>query len=330
MLYENHHEAIISYDVFKTVETIINENRRYDTQHAYNHHPWSDHIFRGLIYCEKCGRHMNGIANRRKIDKETGEEIRQVVYKCPGNRTGDCENPTITESRIGEIVANILLNLSRAKQCFSSFKHPLELEQAILSGIALNSVEALTCDSLNGIWDTLRRFKTDESFKIFDGQPGRQSKKNNPEIDNLLKERTRMHKKLARLDEAYYNRVRSMSIEEYKAKSEELVSNLAQIDAELGRVREIAPEKSTIESVYKEMHKMESLVGGKRTHHAVWQNLIRAWDSESIRDVIEGCVDSIRIKDGFVSRIVLLDGTSISLTYDKNAVKAYKRRTRRE
>ena len=314
MIVRDHHPAIISRQDFDTVQELIKSQKRYgDGRHA--HKPWSDHLFRSLIFCDDCGRHMNGTANRTYADGIT----RSVAYWCPDARRGTCKNRSVQERQISDFVLSLFRNLITANKQFSTIRDTETLEDILVSASTLRSIDHIDPSSISAIWDVLHRFRSDESYQMAGGQPGRKHRIVAPEEEELKKERLRIYKALKRAEDSYLSpdQKRPISAERYQARIDDLQGQIDEIDRKLGRLRTGTTDIVGSEEVWRAMDKLVSMPEIARQRILQYTDYINDLDRRKARTLLESFIDSVRVHDSRITCIQLLDGTSIRFTYTR-------------
>ena len=316
ILVPEHHPAIISKGTWEKVQETIKERSTYESAKGHNHRPWSDHVLRSLVYCDVCGRRMIGTASRRYAGDN---KARAVTYTCPGTKEGKCSNTTAQQRTICDITLSLLRNVIRAKESMSRIKSPEQLSDALCTGIVLHDIDHIAPADIAGLYDDLRRYRSDASYTTAGGFPGRRQRTVAPEEAALKKEQHRLHTALTRLDDAYFGNRRPLPEETYRKRRQETQEAIREVEEKLGRLRtEAMPSMSTAEVIKNiaALIKQEALWKPKALEYT---DYMPALDQAATREALEHIVDSIRVKDGKVRCITLLDGTSLHPVYVDDA-----------
>ena len=66
-VFENHHEPIVSKEMFKLAQELRNKKYKQNTSGAKTKH---NYIFSGMCVCNECGSGMSGVTIKRKINEK--------------------------------------------------------------------------------------------------------------------------------------------------------------------------------------------------------------------------------------------------------------------
>lgn len=316
ILTENHHPAIITKGTWEKVQEIIKERSTYESAKGHNHRPWSEHVLRSLVYCDVCGRRMIGTASRTYAGDA---KARAVTYTCPEAREGKCGNTTAQQRTICDITLSLLRNIIRAKESMSRIKSPEQLSDALCTGIVLHDIDHIAPADIAGLYDDLRRYRSDASYTTAGGFPGRRQRSVAPEEAALKKEQHRLHTALTRLDDSYFGGKRPLPEETYRKRRQETQQALQAVEEKLGRLRtEAMPSMSTADVVKNiaELMKQDALWKPKALEYTDYMPVL---DQAATREALEHIIDNIRVREGRVRCITLLDGTSLHPVYRDDA-----------
>lgn len=312
ILVPDHHPAIIDKGTWEQVQKIIKERSKYEHSKGHNHRPWSDHVLRSLVYCDVCGKRMIGTASRTYAGDT---KARAVTYTCPQSREGKCKNASCQQRTICDITLSLFRNLIMAKESMSKIKSPDKLSDVLCTGIVLHDIDHIAPEDTAGLYDELRRYRSDASYTTAGGFPGRRQRMIAPEEAELKKEQHRLHTALTRLDDSYFGGKRPLPEETYRKRRAETQAALQSVEVRLGRLRaESMPSMTTAEIVkaIADLVKQEALWKPKALSYTDYMPKL---DQTQMREALEHIIDSIRVRDGRVRCITLLDGTSLHPVY---------------
>ena len=310
-----HHPAIITKSMWDQVQSLIIERRTYESNKEHHHRPWSSHVLRSLVYCDICNTRMIGTASRTYAGEDN---IRAVTYTCPEAKTGKCSNTTAQQRIICDIVFSLLRNIIRAKESMSKVKNPDQLSDILCTGIVLRDIERIDPADAAGLYDELRRYRSDASYTTAGGFPGRRQRTIAPEEEKLKREQHRLHTALVRLDDSYFSGKRPLPEETYRRRRNETQTALQDVEAKLGRLRaESMPSMSTADTI--------KAIAAFAKQDVIWKpkaleykDYMPQLDQTQTRETLEHIIDSIRVKNGKIRCITLTDGTSLHLMYYKD------------
>ena len=158
MIYD-HHPSIFTLEEHQAMLAFLMKNKRMTNEVGRFHRGENVHIFSGLVFCGKCGTKMTSTPGRLHVDG-----YRPSNYCCPHRRkTHECDNPTVSDTMVGEFVLNYIVNMLNAKISFSSIHSPAELETNLLYGNTFSDVEHVDLNGLNEFYNLLSRYGSDSS-----------------------------------------------------------------------------------------------------------------------------------------------------------------------
>ena len=246
-------------------------------------------------------------------------KARAVTYTCPEAREGKCGNTTAQQRTICDITLSLLRNIIRAKESMSRIKSPEQLSDALCTGIVLHDIDHIAPADIAGLYDDLRRYRSDASYTTAGGFPGRRQRSVAPEEAALKKEQHRLHTALTRLDDSYFGGKRPLPEETYRKRRQETQQALQAVEEKLGRLRtEAMPSMSTADVVKNiaELMKQDALWKPKALEYTDYMPVL---DQAATREALEHIIDNIRVREGRVRCITLLDGTSLHPVYRDDA-----------
>lgn len=311
ILVPDHHPAIFTLEEHEAMLRILEENSRNKNSVGKQCLRENIHIFSGIAFCGKCGSKMVSTPGRLHADG-----YRASNYSCPKRRkTHECDNPTISDTVLGEFIINYVLNMLNAKKEFSKIKTPEELEKRLLQGSTFSSVSRIEQNGLNEFYNLLSRYGSDSSFKITSARKKKRAAVD-PEIESLRREKEKQERALQRLQDLYLYSDNAMSEKGFILRKTEITSRLEQINAQLGMSSRGINSSITDE----EFIKMAShiLISRQLTdrEYIYFVNLAKAVSPDILQRYMETILDSVQVSDGRITCIVFKNGLVHKFIYD--------------
>ena len=303
ILVPDHHPAIFTLEEHEAMLRILEENSRNKNSVGKQCLRENVHIFSGIAFCGKCGSKMVSTPGRLHADG-----YRSSNYSCPKRRkTHECDNPTISDTVLGEFIINYVLNMLNAKKEFSKIKTPEELEKKLLQGSTFSSVSRIEQNGLNEFYNLLSRYGSDSSFKITSARKKKRAAVD-PEIESLRREKEKQERALQRLQDLYLYSDNAMSEKGFILRKTEITSRLEQINAQLGMSSRGINSSITDE----EFIKMASHILISRQledrEYIYFVNLAKAVSPDILQQYMGAILDSVQISDGKITCIVFKNG----------------------
>lgn len=303
ILVPDHHPAIFTLEEHEAMLRILEENSRNKNSVGKQCLRENVHIFSGIAFCGKCGSKMVSTPGRLHADG-----YRSSNYSCPKRRkTHECDNPTISDTVLGEFIINYVLNMLNAKKEFSKIKTPEELEKKLLQGSTFSSVSRIEQNGLNEFYNLLSRYGSDSSFKITSARKKKRAAVD-PEIESLRREKKKQERALQRLQDLYLYSDNAMSEKGFILRKTEITSRLEQINAQLGMSSRGINSSITDE----EFIKMASHILISRQledrEYIYFVNLAKAVSPDILQQYMGAILDSVQISDGKITCIVFKNG----------------------
>lgn len=311
ILVPDHHPAIFTLEEHEAMLRILEENSRNKNSMGKQCLRENVHIFSGIAFCGKCGSKMVSTPGRLHTDG-----YRPSNYSCPKRRKAhECDNPTISDTVLGEFIINYVLNMLNAKKEFSKIKTPEELEKRLLQGSTFSSVSRIEKNGLNEFYNLLSRYGSDSSFKITSARKKKRAAVD-PEIETLRREKEKQERALQRLQDLYLYSDNAMSEKGFILRKAEITSRLEQINAQLGMSSRGINSSITDE----EFIKMASHILISRQledrEYIYFVNLAKAVSQDILQQYMGTILDSVQISDGKITCIVFKNGLVHKFIYD--------------
>lgn len=306
----DHHPAIFSIEEHETMLKILEENSRSRNSTGKQCFTENVHIFSGIAYCGKCGSKMVSTPGRLHADG-----YRPSNYSCPKRRnTHECDNPTISDTVLGEFVMNYVLNMLNAKKSFSKIKSPEELKRRLLYGNTFSDVAGIEKNGLNEFYNLLSRYSSDDSFKLSYSRKKKRAAVD-PEIESLRHDKEKQERALQRLQNLYLYSDSAITEKDYILRKSEITSRLDEINTKLGMAsRGLSSSLTDEEFIKMASHLLISKQLTDRTY-IYFTNLAKSVSPDILQTYMDTILDSVQIIDGHISCIVFKNGLSHKFIY---------------
>ena len=307
----DHHPAIFTLEEHEKMLAILEENARNKQTVGQKHHSDRVHIFSGIAFCGKCGSKLVSTPGRLHANG-----YRPSNYSCPKHRkTKECDNPTMSDTQVGEFVINYILNMLHAKKTFSAINSPEELERVLLYGNTFSGIDSIDENGLHEFYNLLSRYGSDDSYSFAIRKPKKKKAAVDPEIEALRKEKDKQERAMRRLQDLYLYSDATMSEKDFIIRKTEISKKLEEVNAMLGMVtRNSDSTLSDEEFVRQASHLLISKeLSGKR--YIFFKNLAQNVSPEILRTYMETILDSVVLVDGHVAAIVFKNGLTHKFKY---------------
>lgn len=312
MIYD-HHPSIFTLEEHQAMLAFLMKNKRMTNEVGRFHRGENVHIFSGLVFCGKCGTKMTSTPGRLHVDG-----YRPSNYCCPHRRkTHECDNPTVSDTMVGEFVLNYIVNMLNAKISFSSIHSPAELETNLLYGNTFSDVEHVDLNGLNEFYNLLSRYGSDSSYVFTRKAPKKTRAAVDPELEALRKDKEKQERALRRLQDLYLYSEDAMSEKDFITRKAEIVSKIESINAALGMAVSSADSYLSDEDFIRQASHL--LISKKLSdrQYVYFKGLAKSVSPEILKEYMASILDSVYITDSHVTAIVFKNGLTHRFTYRK-------------
>ena len=311
VMVDNHHPAIFTLEEHERLLAILDENARSRSVVGQKHRGVNVHIFSSLAYCGKCGCKMVSTPGRLHANG-----YRPSNYSCPKHRkTKECDNPTVSDTQVGEFVINYILNILNAKTTFSAISTPEKLEDQLLFGSTFSNVDSIDNNGLNELYNLLSRYGSDNSF-VFSSRASKKKKAAvDPEIEALRKDKEKQERALRRLQDLYLYSENAMSEKDFIVRKAEIAQRISEINSMLGMVaKNVDNSLSDEEFIRQASHLLISKQLSNRKY-IYFKNLAQSVSPEILKAYMDTIRDSVQLSDGRVVAITFKNGLTHKFAY---------------
>ena len=307
----DHHPAIFTLDEYNTMARIRNDNSKSRHEIGSTKTGKYTHLFKGIVYCGKCGTRMNAVPSRKLVSG-----IRTTSFQCPVQRKSkDCDNTAINDMIIGEFVINYILNMLNAKTSFSSIHSPEELQKRLLRGSTFKAIAAINPDGLNDYYNLLSRYRSDNSFRLSFGKAKSNSAFVDPHVESLRKELNKQDRALKRLQQLYLYSDSSMSEKDFILHKEQITSRISEINRQLGMASDSSYSFLSDEDFIKQASHLLISSYLQSKEYIYFEKLVSDVSPDILQEYFITIIDSIVVTDGRVSSITFKNGLTHRFEY---------------
>jgi DNA invertase Pin-like site-specific DNA recombinase/transposase len=283
---ENALPAIISREQWERVQKLLDGNYkgRRDQQRRAKHL----HILSGLIRCGYCGKTYISARNT----KPHKHNYHPSYYRCGTYiRNRQCRNKTVSGLYIEPFVLEYLRAYVKAARSATS---PASFQTELLKAFGREEIEYIDLPIMDaGLTSILGGMA--EAVSV---QPRPIM---NEKLESLKKQKQKIERALARLDDAYFfpEGHNAISKSEYLVKKAEFQQRLSKVDSEIAA---LASKYSSTMSVDIEMFSRFLLVHNLYTADNI-RDVLPALDKQVVQDFLQQVISFIEVADGRVTKI---------------------------
>lgn len=311
IIVKDHHPAIFTQDEHEQLLQILSRNVRHKNKVGEYHIGKNVHVFQGLAYCGKCGSRMSATPGKLHADG-----FRSSNYLCPNRRnTGKCNNPTVSDTVVGEFVFNFILNMINAKKSFSKIDTVTDLQRWLMYGSSFSGVDHLEPVGLADYFNMLSRYGSDSSFRMTISKPRKKRAAIDPEVARLRSEKDRQERAFRRLQDLYLYSADAMPEKDFILRKQEIQARLDEINEQLGMIDRGSDRSMSDEDFVKQASHLLISKYLNNKKYVYYKDLAKDVSPEILKSYMETIVDSIRFIDGKVSSITFQNGLTFRFSY---------------
>ena len=306
---KDHHPAIISREQKEEIARILKENRRLECERRGIYSKKKNvHVFGGLVICGNCGHAMTSTI--RPADQDG---IRWSVYGCPTKRRSEylCKGRATSEVVLGEFVFNYILNMLNVQKNFDSINSVEDMEKMLLSGSTFRDVDGIERAGLDDLYNMLASGLTEKAPFDSSVEVRKKPVVSDIELENLNTEKTKIERAAERLQNLYLYSDDSISQKDYIIQREKLMSQLAEVNEQIGMVMSNADEKDVSDEEF--VHAASKFILTQKLEgrtYIYYKRLATTVSREVLRSFVMSIIENITIYDGRVQTIVFKNGLS--------------------
>lgn len=304
ILVDDNHQAIISKDLWKQCNSIMDENAKRNNAAGFRANG-NVHVFAGLLECGECGHSLYS-----KQDKPHNDGFYPSIYVCSGryNNLG-CTQKTISDKIVGTFVLSFISNILKLKG--NNKKIDIQkFEQSLLNGKCFGNVVGI-----KNI-DNLFRMFSIKQVDIFSSKKSDNKPKN---IDNeiLEKERNKFLKALDRLENLYLFDELEMSEKDYLVKKNKIDEKLKEINKKIETTRNDINYTGSIKELDFLLKAYNAILANKlyETDSIDYKKIILEIERKPLKDFANCVLQKIIIKDKYILGISFKNGLVVEFVY---------------
>ena len=302
---KDHHVPIISREQKDRCRKILNANQKHVRERNLYGMPGNVHVFGGIVVCGSCGRDLNcSVA----VLKKSGWKFSR--YSCPSKRSSTliCNEPSVTDRLVGEVVFNYILNMLNAQKAFTADTTVEDLERMLKSGSTFSYVASIERDGLMDLYRTLRSGNTNGAI-YGKGITVIKHKTDDSELQSYKSQKQATERALERLQDLYLYGDDAITNSEYVVKRAQLLEKLEDINSKIGMLNADEWEKSISDEEF--VRKASEFIIAQRLsnrNYVYYDKLAQSVDASALKAFVLTVLDSVTIKGGRVTGIVFKNG----------------------
>lgn len=306
---KDHHQAIISREQKEDIARILEENRRLECERRGMYSKNKNvHVFGGMVICGNCGHAM--ASTIRPADQEG---IRWSVYVCPTKRRSEsqCDGRATSEVVLGEFVFNYILNMLNVQKNFASIDSVEDMEKMLLSGSVFRDVAGIERAGLDDLYTMLASGLTEKAPFDSSVEVRKKPVVSDIELENLNTEKLKIERAVERLQNLYLYSDDAISQKDYIMQREKLMSQLAEVNEQIGMIMSNADEKDVSDEEF--VHAASQFILTQKLEgrtYIYYKRLATTVSREVLRSFVMSIIENITIYDGRVQTIVFKNGLS--------------------
>lgn len=299
----NHHPAIFTEDEQEKMLFFLSENAAGRNAPGGQHRRKYVHVFRDVVFCGKCGARMTASPSKNKQGRVYSN------HACSNRRnTNKCDNPFVSEYKVGEFVINYVLNMMQAKAHFSEISDIPALEKRLLSGGTFKGIKRIEPDGLKAFFDLLSRYKSDVSYILVSPVAQAQNSSPDPEKTALQKEREKQRRALKRLQDLYLYSDKSISEKDYIIRRDEITSQLDRIEEKLGEKTQDAFDGLSDEDFVRQASHLLISSRLQNKEYIYYKDFAESVSRDVLQEYVKGIISKVMVSDGLVVSITFKNG----------------------
>lgn len=307
----NHHPAIVTEEQQTRVIRILEENTdpKISGGRPSAYRTKNIHIFSGIVYCGECGSCLRSNTSRRK-----GIPMYSNYHCWRGLETAGCTQKYVSDTKVGEFVINLLLNILNAQKNFTRFSVPKALEAQLLTGAIFRPVESIDPEGLQELYDLLLEHSPKEDI-FAKGLSIKVSSNKTASIKKLAQQLEKLSKAKDRLLNLYLYSSESMPEEEYLQRQGEIASQMNEISEKISELS--ISQEQEINNVDLIRHASNFILGQqlRDRNYISYKSLAESVDPAIIQSFIRNTIDRIYIRNAAVTEIIFKSGLSLQFNY---------------
>lgn len=303
----DHHPAIIDRKQQNLVMDILAENRRLECERRGMYSKNKNvHVFGGLVFCGNCGNTMTSTVRPADADG-----IRWSVYVCPTKRRSDmlCDGRATSEVVLGEFVFNYILNMLNVQRNFDKIGSIEEMERMLLTGSTFKDIKGIEQSGLDDLYNMLASGLTEKAPFDSSIEVKKKPVVSDIELENLNTEKTKIERAVERLQSLYLYSDDSISQKDYIMQREKLMSQLEDINDQIGIVMANADQKDVSDAEFVQAASQFILTQKlEGRNYIYYKRLATTVSREVLRSFVMSIIENITMYDGKVQTIVFKNG----------------------
>jgi len=309
----DHHPAIVSREQKDRIISIMEANQRLRKERGqYDYRVKHIHVFGGILYCAKCGSMMYS----SPVGKRDGWP--HSIYHCPSRRKSInlCDQTTISDTKVGEFIFNLVLNMLNAQASFTSDMTSEQLQSRILCGEPFKNISCINRDDLEHLRSLLLSGKMQGSIygKATDiKKPPREA----AGISKLKSRRQKTVRALERLRNLYLYSDDALSEKDFILEREKLEEELDEIDQQIA-IYENEPGNAPDDDIF--IQKSSEFIISKNLqgrNYIYYKRLAQSVEPSVLQAFIRQILEKAVLEDEDFKSVTFKNGIELRFEYKK-------------
>jgi len=309
----DHHPAIISREQKDRIVAILTENQRLRKERGqFDYRVKHTHIFGGILYCAKCG----GMMYSSPVGKRDGWE--HSLYHCNNRRKSInlCDQQTISDTKVGEFIFNLILNMLNAQSAFTLETTIEQLQERILCGEPFKGIIGIEQEDLEHLHSLLLSGRLHGSI-YGKADDIKSPVKQTAGIGKLKSRRNKVVRALDRLRNLFLYDDNAMSEKDYILQREDLEKELDEIDQQIA-VYEHDPGEAADDEIF--IQKSSEFIIAKNLqgrNYIYYKRLAQSVEPQVLQSFVRQILTKVTLLDEQFLSVTFKNGIHLRFTHKK-------------
>ncbi len=311
VIVRDHHPAIIDRKQKDNIISMLEQNQRLrKNKKQFDYRVKHIHVFRGILYCGKCG----GMMYSSPVGKH--DVWKHSIYHCNNRRKSLtlCDQATISDTKVGEFIFNLILNMLNAQSSFTAETTTEQLQSSILCGEPFRNIVCINSSDLEYLHALLLSGKM--AGNIY-GKAETINQKLPIVLNKLKNRRQKTIRALDRLHNLYLYSDDSLSEKDYILEREKLEMELDEIEQQI-KVSESDAGDSPDDDIF--VQKASEFIIAKNLqdrNYIYYKRLAQSVEPQVIQTFIRSVIDKVVLQNENFISITFKNGIQFNFQYKK-------------
>lgn len=220
-----------------------------------------------------------------------------------------CDGRATSEVVLGEFVFNYILNMLNVQRNFDKIGSIEEMERMLLTGSTFKDIKGIEQSGLDDLYNMLASGLTEKAPFDSSIEVKKKPVVSDIELENLNTEKTKIERAVERLQSLYLYSDDSISQKDYIMQREKLMSQLEDINDQIGIVMANADQKDVSDAEFVQAASQFILTQKlEGRNYIYYKRLATTVSREVLRSFVMSIIENITMYDGKVQTIVFKNG----------------------